>query len=176
MIRTILLLLLVSSFSLLATAQTRRPVPQAEPSADAFALEPDYDTLQLFYEGPRVFQPCNPWPVEPYKPRPFNLRGKIFDSAANEVGSYFARGVVRQSDGAHVADYALTLKGIGTIIFAIDALPEVGPYAFDGFIASGPRRNEAYQLTLTPKLTTDCVWGMRWEFLLSIQQEGFKRQ
>lgn len=176
MLRIFILLLLMPGFSLAIAAQHRRPAPLAEPSADAFALEPDYDTLQLFYEGPRVFQPCNPWPVEPYKPRPFNLRGRIFDSAANEVGSYFARGTVRQNDGAHVADYALTLKGVGTIIFAIDALPEVGPYEFEGFIASGPRRNEAYQLTLTPRLTTDCVWGMRWEFLLSTEQGGFNRQ
>lgn len=134
---------------------------------EGLRLEPDYTTLQLYYDGPRVFEPCNPWPVKPYQPRPFNLRGKIFDGSANEVGSYYVRGVIRQNDGAHVADYALTLRSIGTIVFAIDALPDVGPYEFDGFIASGQRRNEPFQLVLTPKLTTDCVWGMRWEFTLN---------
>lgn len=153
-----------------------QPVQPKLAQDGAFRLEPDYSTLQIFYDGPRVFEPCNAWPVEPYKPRPFNLRGKIFDSAANEVGSYFARGVIRQSDGAHVADYALTIKGVGVILFSIDALPDVGPLEFDGFVFNGPLRNEPYLLTLTPKLTTNCTWGMRWEFLLSIQQEGFKRQ
>lgn len=166
MIRTIILTLLMA-------------IPHQQPKSaaqDALRLEPDYATLQLYYDGPRVFEPCNPWPVKPYQPRPFNLRGKIFNSASDEVGNYYVRGTIRQSDGAHVADYALTLRSIGTIVFAVDALLDVGPYEFDGFITSGPRRNEAYQLTLTPKLTTNCVWGMRWEFTLDIQQEGFKRQ
>lgn len=149
-----------------------QPVNERHAAQDALRLEPDYETLTIYGDGPRTFEPCNAWPIKPHQPRAFNMRGAIFNGA-DEVGRYFVRGVIRQSDGAHVADYALTLKGIGIIVFAVDALPEVGPYDFDGFVFSGSRRNEAYELVLTPRLTTNCTWGMRWDLTFNFS-EGFK--
>lgn len=158
----------------LAMLLSPHPVKDAA-QQDALRLEPDYETLWLDSSGPRTFEPCNPWPIRTHQPRAFNMRGKIINSGGDEVGRYFVRGVIRQSDGAHVADYALTLRSIGTIVFSLDALPEVGPYEFDGFVFSGQRRNEAYELVLTPRLTTDCIWGMRWNFTLNFQQEGIRQ-
>jgi len=136
----------------------------------AFTLEPDYSTLWLDANGPRTFEPCNPWPIKPFQPRAFNLRGRILNSFADQVGTYFVRGVIRQADGAHVADnYALTIKGLGTIVFPLDALPDVDAIEIDGFFFSGSRRNEPFSLTLAPRLSTDCVWGMTWQGNLQIQ-------
>ncbi|MFN0108535.1 MAG: hypothetical protein ACKVZH_06740 [Blastocatellia bacterium] len=161
MIRTLLFCLLLTALAPQLRAQ------------DAFALtlEPDYETLWLDASGPRTFEPCNPWPIKPFQPRAFSLRGKIFDGSQNEIGRYFARGVIRQSDGAHVADYALSIKGVGTIVFALDALPDVGAAEIDGFVFSGSQRNTPYNLTIKPRLTTDCVWGMRWEINLEIKKD-----
>lgn len=159
---TILLLLAVSLFPV----ATNRAAVQS-----SLTLEPDYSTLWLDANGPRTFEPCNLWPIKPFQPRAFNLRGRIFDGSQNEVGSYFARGVIRQADGAHVADYALTIKGVGTIVFALDALPDVDAAEIDGFIFSGAQRNASFNLTIKPRLTTDCVWGMRWELLLSQEEK-----
>lgn len=136
--------------------------------AIALTLEPDYSTLWLDASGPREFNPCNPWPVQPYRPRAFNLRGKIFDGAQNEIGSYYARGVIRQSDGAHVADYALTIKGVGLVTFGLDALPDVDAAELDGFVISGPLRASPYLLTIKPRQILDCTWGMRWEVVLQL--------
>lgn len=172
--RTVLFLLLISLGLLTVTANAQRL--RVQQSEFVVSLEPNYETLQLYYDGPRTFEPCNPWPVRLYQPRPFNLRGAIFDDKANEIGRYFARGVVRQSDGAHVADYALEVKGVGTIVFSLDALPEVEAAELDGFVFSGSRRNEAYTLTIKPRLAADCpTWGMRWEAVLSIQPGGFNQ-
>ena len=103
------------------------------------------------------------------------MRGKIFNGAQDQVGTYFVRGAIRQADGAHVADYALMLKGVGTVIFSIDALPDVSPYEFDGFVASGSRRNEPYQLVLVPRVVTDCVWGMTWDITIDLQAKEIRR-
>jgi len=104
------------------------------------------------------------------------MRGKIFNGAQDQVGTYFVRGAIRQADGAHVADYALMLKGVGTIIFSIDALPDVSPYEFDGFVASGSRRNEPYQFVLIPRVVTDCVWGMIWDVTIDLQAKEIRRR
>lgn len=169
--RTLLLLTMIS-FGLMAVtlpAKAQRQPRAVQQDALVLSLEPDYETLQLYYEGPRTFEPCNPWPVKPYQPRPFNIRGKIFDGAANEVGRYFARGVVRESDGSHVADYALELKGIGTIVFSLDALPDVEAAELGGFVTYGAMRNAPYNLTIKPRLAADCpTWGMRWEAVLQL--------
>lgn len=170
--RTLICLTLLSLGLLSVTANAQRL--RAQQSEFVISLEPNYETLQLYYDGPRTFEPCNPWPVKLYQPRPFNLRGAIFDDKANEIGRYFARGVIRQSDGAHVADYALEIKSVGTIVFALDALPDVEAAELDGFIFSGLLRNTPYTLTIKPKLTTDCPWGMRWEAVLTIGE--FNRQ
>lgn len=153
--------------------------PNAQPvvgKQGALTLEPDYSTLWLDANGPRTFEPCNPWPIKLHQPRAFNLRGKIFNGSADEVGTYFVRGVIRQADGAHVAEYALMLKGVGTIVFSVDALPDVAPYEFDGFVFSGSRRNEPYQIVLRPRLTTDCTWGMRWELTIDFQPQGARQR
>jgi len=136
----------------------------------AFTLEPDYSTLWLDANGPRTFEPCNPWPIKPFQPRAFNLRGKILNSFSDQIGTYFVRGVIRQADGAHVADnYALTFKGLGTIVFPLDALPDVEAVEIDGFIFSGASVNAPFTLTLAPRLLTDCVWGMTWQGNLQIE-------
>ena len=134
-----------------------------------FVLEPDYSTLQLYGDGPRVYEPCNDWPIKPYQPRAFNLRGKIFNESGDQVGNYFARGWIRQSDGAHVADYALTLRSIGTIVFSLDALPDVDAAEIDGFVFSGTRRNTPFSMTFRPRRSTNCVWGMQWQGFLQIE-------
>jgi len=167
--KTILFLLLTSLGLLAVAVPAHAQRLHARQDTLILSLEPDYSTLQLFYDGPRTFEPCNPWPVKPYQPRPFNLRGAIFDGSQNEIGRYFSRGVIRQTDGAHVADYSLEVKGVGVIVFALDALPDVDGAEIDGFVFSGARRNEAYSLVITPRLTTDCVWGLRWEAVLTIQ-------
>lgn len=164
--RTLLLLLLISLGLLTVTANAQRLRVQQD--VYVISLEPDYDTLQLYYDGPRTFEPCNPWPVKPHQPRPFNLRGAIFDDKANEIGRYFARGVIRQSDGAHVADYALTIKGVGLVTFGLDALPDVDAAELDGFVISGPLRASPYLLTIKPRQILDCTWGMRWEVVLQL--------
>jgi len=158
MVRTIILIL----------AMLSTPYHQQQDAA-AYTLEPDLTTLQIFGDGPRVVEPCEAWPVKPFQPRPFNLRGKIFDSSANEVGSYFARGTIRQSDGAHVADYALTIKGVGVIVFALDALPEVDAAEIDGFVFSGVKRNAPFFMTFRPRQSTDCIWGMQWQAVLQVE-------
>lgn len=163
--------MLKSIFLVMAMLLTPTTDQHAAAQPGAFTLEPDYSTLWLDANGPRTFEPCNPWPIKPFQPRAFNLRGKIFDGSANEIGHYFSRGQIRQSDGAHVADYALTIKGIGTIVFALDALPDVDAAEIDGFVFSGTRRNTPYNLTIKPRLTTDCVWGMRWEINLEIKKD-----
>lgn len=154
---------------LLVIAVLFSPIRAAESGQqNGFTLEPDFSTLQLYGDGPRTVEPCGAWPVKPFQPRAFNMRGKIFNESSDEVGRYFVRGWVRQSDGAHVADYALTIKTIGTIVFSIDALPDAANAAeFDTFVFSGEQRNQPIQLILRPRVTTDCTWGMRWEFLLS---------
>jgi hypothetical protein len=162
---------------ILTLAMLFTPTAQhAAANQSAFTLEPDYSTLWLDANGPRTFEPCNPWPIKPFQPRAFNLRGKIFNGSADEVGNYFVRGVIRQADGAHVADYALTLKGVGTIVFALDALPDVDAAEIDGFIFSGPQRNAPYNLTIKPRLTTDCTWGMRWELTIDFQPQGARQR
>lgn len=162
MIRTIILL----AVAMLYTTPT--PKPHVRQDALAITLEPDYSTLWLDASGPREFNPCNPWPIQPYRPRAFNLRGKIFDGAQNEIGSYYARGVIRQSDGAHVADYALTIKGVGLVTFGLDALPDVAAAELDGFVIGGLLRASPYLLTIKPRRVLDCTWGMRWEAVLQL--------
>lgn len=142
---------------------------------NAFTLEPDYSTLVIYGDGPRGYEPCNAWPIKPFQPRAFNMRGKVFNQSADEVGRYYVRGWIRQSDGAHVADYALTIKTIGTIVFSLDALPDVGPAEFDTFVFSGEQRNQPVLLIIRPRLVTDCVWGMRWEFTLEFLPKGLKQ-
>lgn len=162
---------------ILVLAMLLSPLRAAESGQqNAFFLEPDYSTLQLYGDGPRVYEPCNPWPIKPYQPRAFNLRGRIFNEQADEVGRYFVRGWLRQSDGAHVADYALTIKTIGTIVFSIDALPDAANVAeIDSFVFSGAQRNQAILLILRPRVTTDCIWGLRWEFTLETLPRGLKQ-
>lgn len=143
------------------------PKPDAQDGL-AFAIEPDYATLQLYGDGPRIYEPCNDWPIKPRQPRAFNMRGQIF-SNGDTVGSYFVRGWIRQSDGAHVADYVLTFRAIGTIVFSLDALPDVDAAEIDGFVFSGARRNTPFFMTFRPRRSTDCVWGMQWEGVLQIE-------
>ena len=134
-----------------------------------FTLEPDYSTLQLYGDGPRVYEPCNDWPIKPYQPRAFNLRGRIFNESADQIGHYYATGWIRQSDGAHVANYALTFRSIGTIVFSLDALPDVDAAEIDGFVFSGTRRNAPFLMTFKPRRSTDCVWRMQWQGVLQIE-------
>jgi len=143
------------------------PKPDAQDGL-AFALEPDYATLHLYGDGPRTYEPCNDWPIKPRQPRAFNMRGQIF-SNGDAIGSYFVRGWIRQSDGAHVADYALTFRAIGTIVFSLDALPDVDAAEIDGFVFSGTRRNTPFFMTFRPRRSTDCVWGMQWQGVLQIE-------
>lgn len=160
---------------ILTLAMLLLPQPVKDAQQDALRLVPDYETLWLDANGPRVFQPCNPWPIKLHLPRAFNMRGKIFNGSADQIGTYFVRGVVRQADGAHVADYALTLKGVGIIVFSIDALPDVSPYEFDGFVFSGQQRNQPYQIVMLPRVVTDCTWGMTWDLTIDLQPKEFKR-
>lgn len=146
------------------------PKPDAQ-NDFALTLEPDFSTLWLDANGPRVFVPCNPWPIQPYQPRAFNVRGQIFNSSADQVGTYFSRGWIRQSDGAHVADYALTIKGIGVVVYSIDALPDAANVAeFNTFVFSGTRRNTPLTLIVRPRTTTDCPWDLRWEITMTIEE------
>lgn len=136
----------------------------------ALTLEPDFSTLWLDANGPRIFEPCNPWPIQPFQPRAYNVRGRIFNSSADQVGTYFSRGWIRQSDGAHVAEYALTIRSIGIIVYSIDALPDAANVAeLSGFVFSGTRRNTPFFMTFRPRRSTDCTWGMQWEGLLQIE-------
>lgn len=152
----------------LAMLFSATPKPDAQDGL-AFVLEPNYATLQLYGDGPRVYEPCNDWPIKPFQPRAFNMRGRIFNESADEVGGYFVRGWIRQSDGAHVADYALTFRSIGTIVFSLDALPDVDAAEIDGFVFSGSRRNTPFFMTFRPRRSTDCVWGLQWQGVLQIE-------
>ena len=41
------------------------PKPDAQDGL-AFVLEPNYATLQLYGDGPRIYEPCNDWPIKPF--------------------------------------------------------------------------------------------------------------
>lgn len=134
-------------------------------------LEPDYSTLSLenWHAG---HQACEAWPINPFRPRSFLLRGRIADSAGNTLGRYFARGAVNHADGSHVAEYVLTLTGIGTIVYSVDSSPEVFPYDVNTHVAFGIERGQPVHLEASPSLRPGCVWGHEWQIRIAIGEEN----
>jgi len=133
-------------------------------------LVPDYSTLYLenFQGG---HQACEAWPIEPFRPRSFLLRGQVADAAGNVIGRYFARGAINNRDGSHVAQYAVTLTGTGTIVYNVDITPENFPYEIDTEVAFGIERGQPAHLELTPSLRPGCTWGHEWQIRIGIGEQ-----
>jgi len=142
-------------------------VPPSATVPAVIHLTPDYATLSL--ENVQTpHQACDAWPIEPFRPRSFYLRGAVKDSAGRVLGRYFARGAINNRDGSHVAQYVVTLDGVGTLIYSVDSSPEVFPYEADTTIAFGIERGQSVHLEATPSLRPGCVWGHEWQIRISI--------
>lgn len=133
-------------------------------------LTPDYTTLSL-EDVQTPHQACDAWLIEPFRPRSFYLRGNVADAAGNIIGRYFARGAINNRDGSHVAQYAVTLTGVGTIVYNVDSSPDVFPYEIDTNVAFGIERGQSVHLEAAPSLRPGCVWGHEWQIRISIGDE-----
>lgn len=132
-------------------------------------LAPDAATTRI----ENIIQPridCEAWPIDPVRPRWFNQRGQILDAQGRTLGRYFVRGVLNNSDGSHVAEYALTLTGIGTVIYSLDTTPEVFPYETTLIVASGPITGASINFAATPSLQPGCVWNLNWQIRMSFPE------
>lgn len=132
-------------------------------------LEPDLSTVRIENVIAQRSE-CSSWPIELYRPRQFTLRGQILDSAGANLGRYFLRGVLTRADGSHVAQYALTLNGVGTVAYTLDASPEVFPYETVSLVLAGAQIGNEAQITAAPSLRPGCVWNLNWQIRLSIHQ------
>lgn len=133
-------------------------------------LAPDAATTRI----ENITQPraeCAAWPIDPVRPRWFNQRGQILDARGANMGRYFVRGVLNNADGSHVAEYALTITGIGTVIYSLDTTPEVFPYEAELIIASGPMAGAKIDFAATPSLQPGCVWNLNWQILMNVSNQ-----
>jgi hypothetical protein len=138
------------------------------PLPNVVFLMPDYNTLWLeLSPGVKHFE-CEAWPIEPFRPQSFYMRGQLADASGNVIGRYFARGAINNLDGSHVAEYALTFIGIGTVVYSVDSSPDVFPYVYDTHVAFGIERGQPVHLELTPSLRPGCVWGHEWQARITI--------
>ena len=132
-------------------------------------LAPDAATTRI----ENITQPredCAAWPVDSVRPRWFNQRGQILDARGANLGRYFVRGVINNPDGSHVADYALTLTGIGLVTYSLDTTPEVFPYEAVLIVASGPLTGSQIDFAATPSLLPGCVWNLNWQIRMSFSE------
>lgn len=129
-------------------------------------LAPDAATTRIEnITAPRA--DCEAWPIDPVRPRWFNQRGQILDARGANLGRYFVRGVINNPDGSHVAEYALTLTGIGLVSYSLDTTPDVFPYEAQLVVTSGPMTGATIDFAATPSLQPGCVWNLNWQIRMS---------
>lgn len=165
-------MLKVILFALLSffPATIGRDFAQQQSFPSVIFLEPDVSTVRI--ENVIASRAdCEAWPVEPFRPRQFSLRGAILDSKGSHLGRYLARGVINNADGSHVAQYALTISNIGTIVYTLDVSTEVFPYETVSLVAYGPQMGSDVNVSATPSLRPGCVWNQNWQIRLSLIDE-----
>lgn len=154
---------------LLCPISTGHSSPLAQSLPSLVFLAPDAATTRI----ENLIQPradCAPWPIDPVRPRWFNQRGQILDASGANLGRYFVRGVINNPDGSHVADYALTLTGIGTLVYSLDTTPEVFPYETTLIVAYGPMAGTQIDFAASPSLQPGCVWNLNWQIRMSFSE------
>lgn len=161
MLKVILFVLLSFFPATVGSSYTQQSFPSV------IFLEPDASTIRI-EDVIASRADCTPWPIEPYRPRQFFLRGSILDASGAVLGRYLARGVINKADGSHVAQYALTISGIGTIVYTLDVSPEVFPYEAVSLVAYGPQTGADVNLEATPSLRPGCVWNHNWQLRISL--------
>ena len=111
---------------------------------------------------------CEAWTIDPVRQRWFNQRGQILDARGANLGRYFVRGVINNPDGSHVAEYALTLTGFGTLVYSLDTTPEVFPYETELTVAFGPMAGTKINFAASPSLQPGCVWNLNWQIRMNL--------
>jgi len=137
--------------------------PKAVPQVIVVTLEPDYSTLWL-QPNFAAHEACAEWPIREGDPLPYYLRGQVRDASGAVIGRYFAHGVLRDKAGANVTDYQINIKGFSQILYGLDAEPAVFGYVIDGAFRDGT----PYQIEPLPLIEPDCVWGLRWQLIITI--------
>lgn len=156
---------------LLCPISAGHSIPLVQSLPPVVFLAPDAATTRI----ENVTQPredCAAWPIDPVRPRWFNQRGHILDARGSNLGRYFVRGVINNPDGSHVADYALTLNGIGLVIYSLDTTPEVFPYETQLTVISGPQTGATINFAATPSLLPGCVWNLNWQIRMSFSSNS----
>lgn len=134
-------------------------------------LAPDAATTRIENTVQRR-EDCEAWPINPARPRWFNQRGQILDATGASLGRYFVRGVINNPNGSHVAEYALTMNGIGLLVYSLDTTPEVFPYETQLIVASGPMVGSSIDFAATPSLQPGCVWNLSWQVRMSFSENA----
>lgn len=133
-------------------------------------LEPNPDAIRI-ENFLTARADCSPWPIDLFRPRQFFGRGQILDAAGRPLGRYQWRGVINGPDGSHVAQYALNFDRVGTVVYSLDASPEVFPHDVATMVAFGAREGAGVELSASPSLRPGCVWNLNWQIRISVETQ-----